>query len=72
MEVVGGIYSLQPLPSCWLSLLLMGHTGHGTVHFPVRATSANHRGLEHLTIEVLCPLAAPDSSVRSDFCSYDF
>jgi hypothetical protein len=22
-EVVGGIYSLQPLPSCWLSLLAM-------------------------------------------------
>jgi hypothetical protein len=24
MEVVGGIYSLQPLPSRWLSLLSMG------------------------------------------------
>jgi hypothetical protein len=24
MEVVGGIYSLQPLPSCWLTLLSMG------------------------------------------------
>jgi hypothetical protein len=24
MEVVGGIYSLQPLPSRWLTLLLMG------------------------------------------------
>jgi hypothetical protein len=24
LEVVGGIYSLQPLPSRWLTLLLMG------------------------------------------------
>jgi hypothetical protein len=24
MEVVGGIYSLQPLPSRWLTLLSMG------------------------------------------------
>jgi hypothetical protein len=45
-EVVGGIYSLQPLPSHWLSLLAMGtpdsavvhHTA--IVHCPMRATSA--------------------------------
>jgi hypothetical protein len=42
-------------------------TGHGTVHCPVRATSADRWGLERLTIEVLCPPAAPDSPVRSDF-----
>jgi hypothetical protein len=44
-----------------------GHTGHGTVHCPVRATSADRWGLERLTVEVLCPLEAPDSPVRSDF-----
>jgi hypothetical protein len=42
-------------------------TGHGIVHCPVRATSANRWGLERLTVEVICPLAAPDSPVRSDF-----
>jgi hypothetical protein len=39
--VVGGIYSLQPLPSRWLSLLAMGTPDSpmahriGTVHCPV-------------------------------------
>jgi hypothetical protein len=42
-------------------------TGQGTVHYPVRATSARHWSLERLTIEVLCPVVAPDSPVRSDF-----
>jgi hypothetical protein len=46
MEVVGGIYSPQPLPSRWLGLLAMGTpdspVAHRTiiVHCPVRATSA--------------------------------
>jgi hypothetical protein len=46
MEMVGGIYSLQPLPSRWLTLLSMGApdslVAHWTVtvHCPVRATSA--------------------------------
>jgi hypothetical protein len=31
------------------------------------ATSVDHWGLERLTVEVLCPLAAPDSPVHSDF-----
>jgi hypothetical protein len=63
MELVGGIYSLQPLPSRWLS---MAHrtvrwcTRHGTVHCPVPATSADRCGLERWTVEVLCLLAAPD------------
>jgi hypothetical protein len=39
------------------------HTGHGTVHYPVRATSAARWGLERLTVEVLCPFAASDSPV---------
>jgi hypothetical protein len=61
MEVVGGIYSLQPLPTCWLTLLSMG-TPDSLVH----ATSSDRWGLELLTIEVLCPLEASDSPVRSD------
>jgi hypothetical protein len=38
-------------------------TGHGIVHCPVSATSANRWDLELLTIEVLCPHVAPDSSL---------
>jgi hypothetical protein len=30
----------------------------------VRATSIDRWGLEQLTVEVVCPFAAPDSSVR--------
>jgi hypothetical protein len=66
MEVVGGIYSLQPLPSRWLS---MAHrtvrwcTGQGIVHCPVPATLADRWSLEQLTVEGLCLLTAPDSSV---------
>jgi hypothetical protein len=50
MEVVGGIYSLQPLPSRWLTLLSMGTPDSPvvhrtvTVHWPVRATSARPLG----------------------------
>jgi hypothetical protein len=72
MEVVGGIYSLQPLPSRWLSMAhrtVQWCTGQGTVHCSVPATSAHRWGLELLTVEVFCPLAAPDSPVRSDFSS---
>jgi hypothetical protein len=67
MVVVWGIYSLQPLPSRWLTLLSMGTLdspvahGHNIVHCPVRATSADRWGLELLIVEVFCPLAAPDS-----------
>jgi hypothetical protein len=49
-EVVGGIYSLQPLPSHWLILLAMGTPDSpvvhrtGTVHCPVHATSARPLG----------------------------
>jgi hypothetical protein len=78
-KVVGGIYSLQPLPSHWLFLLAMGTPGSlvahrtGTVHYPVRATSAcplgfgvvdrwnplSSSGTEH----VRCVLTSP-----SDIC----
>jgi hypothetical protein len=49
-EVVGGIYSLQPLPSHWLFLLSMGTPGSPVVHrtctvnCPVRAMSARPLG----------------------------
>jgi hypothetical protein len=43
-------------------------TGHSTVHCPVSAT-ADRWGLERLTVEVLCPLAALDSPVCSDFAA---
>jgi hypothetical protein len=33
------------------------------IHCPVRATSSDRSGLERLTVEVLCPLAALDSPV---------
>jgi hypothetical protein len=33
MEVVGGIYSLQPLPSRWLTLLLTGTLDSPVVHW---------------------------------------
>jgi hypothetical protein len=49
-EVVGGIYSPQPLPSHWLSLLAMGTPDSpvvhrtATVHCPMHATSARPLG----------------------------
>jgi hypothetical protein len=72
MEVVGGIYSLNHYSSRWLFCLSTGTpdspvcTEHGTVHCPVRATLANHWGLELLNIEVICPCGAPDIPVRPD------
>jgi hypothetical protein len=43
---------------------------HRTWHcsVSVRATSAAHWGLERLTIEVLCLLAAPESAVAHRTC----
>jgi hypothetical protein len=49
-EVVGGIYSIQPLPSRWLFLLSMGTSDSsmvhrtGTIHCSVRTTSARSLG----------------------------
>jgi hypothetical protein len=62
-EVVGGIYSIQPLPSRWLFLLSMG-----TPDILVHATSARRWGLERLTVGVLCPVVAPDSPVSHRTC----
>jgi hypothetical protein len=70
MVVVGGIYIPNHYSSrcCrWAHRTVWWCTGHGTIHCPMRAMSADYRGLERLTVEVLCPLAAPDSPVRSDF-----
>jgi hypothetical protein len=69
MVVVGGIYSPNHYSSCywrWAHRKVRWCTRHGTVHCPVRAMLADCWGLEWLTVEVLCPLAAPDSPVRSD------
>jgi hypothetical protein len=47
---LGGIYSLQPLPSRWLTLLAMGTPDSPvmhqtvTIHYPVSATSARPLG----------------------------
>jgi hypothetical protein len=70
MVVVGGIYSPNHYSShcCrWTHRTERWCTEHCTIHCPVRATSADYWGLERLTVEVLCPLATPDSPVRSDF-----
>jgi hypothetical protein len=40
----------------------------GTIHCPVRATSAHRWGLERLTIEVLCLVVATDSPVAHQTC----
>jgi hypothetical protein len=64
MVVVGGIYSPNHYSSrcCrWAHWTVRWCTGHSTVHCPVSATSADHWGLELLTVEVLCPLVAPDN-----------
>jgi hypothetical protein len=81
-EVVGGIYSLQPLPSRWLFLLSMGTPDSpvvhrtGTVHCPVRATSLRRWGLEQLDrwnpLSCSCmdsPVAHRTCPVRSNFAA---
>jgi hypothetical protein len=69
MVVVGGIYSPNHYSSRGLTSLSMdtpnSPTVHrtSTVHCPMSATSADRWGLELLTVEGLCPFAAPDSLV---------
>jgi hypothetical protein len=61
---LGGIYSPNHYSSrChrWAHRTVRWCTRHDTVHCLVPATSADHWGLEWLTIEVFCPVAAPDS-----------
>jgi hypothetical protein len=81
-EVVGGIYSPQPLPSRWWRLLAMGAPDSPvrhrttTVHCPVRATSVQSLGFVAVDrwrcLSSSCTGqsgATPDSPVPSDFCS---
>jgi hypothetical protein len=44
-------------------------TEHAIVYCPVRATLATRWGLERLTVEVICPLAALGSPVCSNFAA---
>jgi hypothetical protein len=62
-------------PTTISAVAVDGHTGHNTVHCPVPATSADHWGLERLTVEVFYPLAAPDMSgafwlLTSTLCTF--
>jgi hypothetical protein len=61
---LGGIYSPNHYSSrcCrWAHRTVQWCTRHGNVYCPVPATSADRWDLERLTVEVLCPLATPDS-----------
>jgi hypothetical protein len=79
--VVGGIYSLQPLPSRWLFFWRWAHRTvrwrNGQVLFTVRCAPRQHTcwGLELSTVGTLCLVVASDSplphrtcTVCSDFC----
>jgi hypothetical protein len=48
MEVVGGIYSLQPLPSRWLFLLSMGTPDSPVVH-----------RIGHCSVSSACHISGP-------------
>jgi hypothetical protein len=70
MVVVGGIYSPNHYSSrcCrWAHRTVRWCTEHDIVHCTVCATLVDRWGLKLLTVEVFCPLVAPDSPVRSDF-----
>jgi hypothetical protein len=82
MEVVGGIYSLQPLPSRWLSLLSMGTPDSPVMHMTLYCSlyGACHvsRSLGFGAVDRWSPLSScgtgqtggtPDSPVHSDFCT---
>ena len=66
MVVVGGIYSPNHYSSrcCqWAHQTVRWCTGNSTIHCLGSATSADCWGLERLTVEVICPSAAPNSPV---------
>jgi hypothetical protein len=54
----------------WTHRTVRWCTEHSVVHCSVSATSADRWGLELLTVEVFCLLAALDSPVRSDFVDW--
>jgi hypothetical protein len=60
----GGGWGVFIAPTTTPAIAVDGHTRHCTVHCPVSATSAGSWGLELLTVEVFCLLAAPNSPVR--------
>jgi hypothetical protein len=64
MEVVGGIYS----PNHYSSRCCRWRTEQDIVQCPVRATSVPRWGLERLTVEALCSVAAPVSLVAHRAC----
>jgi hypothetical protein len=72
---LGGIYSLQPLPSRWLVLLAMGTLDSSvahrtcTVHCPVCATSARPLGFGAVDHWNPCPVVASDSPVPHQTCT---
>jgi hypothetical protein len=73
-DLNGGGWRVFIASNHFLAVGCRWHTGQGTVHCPVPATSADRWGLELLTVEVFCLLAALDSPVahqtylvRSDF-----
>jgi hypothetical protein len=74
MRWLGGIYSLQPLPSRWQSLLAMGTpdrpVAHRTVivHCLVRAMSAHPLGFRAVDRWSSLSFCCTDSPVNSDFC----
>jgi hypothetical protein len=74
-EVVGGIYSLQLLPSRWLSLLAMGTpdspVAHRTALFTVRCAPCQHAhwGFGADDRWNPYPVVAPDSPVLDRTCS---
>jgi hypothetical protein len=83
MEVVVGIYSLQPLPSCWLTLLLMGTPDspvvHRTLHCSLSGACLVCRPFGFGAIDHRSLLSSwgieqsggtPDNPVRSDFTDW--
>jgi hypothetical protein len=60
-EVVGGTYSLQPLPSRWPFLLAMGTPDSHCSLSGACHVSTRRWGLEQSNVEVVCPVVAPNS-----------
>jgi hypothetical protein len=78
----GGGWGVFIAPTTIPAVAVDVHTGHSVVYCLVSATSADRWGLERLTIEIVCLLAAPDSLVahrivrciltlQTDFCAVD-
>jgi hypothetical protein len=59
----GKKHELVRLCCRWAHWTVRWCTRYSTVHCPVSATSVDRWGLELLTVEVFCPLAASDSLV---------